>query len=134
MKDATDRVRDLWWGMRLIARLPGALVGAGYAWCGVSAVTRGGWGSRSAEALFWLLALPLGVFAGYLIAWRRELLGAVIALVCLIVTFGGAAPGGASSPAIPHLHALGAAPLVFTSVRGFSPRKEGRASRRGGGQ
>jgi hypothetical protein len=112
--------RDFWWGVLWVARILALAVVACFALIGMTELARGGTLFTATDA-FWVALFPFGVCLGYVIAWRRQLLGAMIAGGCLAVLYGGGALVGQRPPVVPILWPFGGPVLLFLYYWAFAP-------------
>jgi hypothetical protein len=105
----------------------GLLSGFGLLAAGIEAAVRTDWSSSPWTDVLWLAVVPIGVCAGYVLAWRREIAGALVALGCLLVIYFAATLAGQESAHVPYLYPFGGPALLFVAHWAFA-RTGGRAS------
>ena len=120
---------DFWWAMLWIARLLGLVIVVGFTGGTVADVIRhGGWMFELRDA-FWFALFPFGVCVGYVIALRREFLGAVVSLGCIGVLYAGQALVGHRPTLVPLLVPFGGPALVMLLHWTFAPgARQGRGA------
>jgi hypothetical protein len=119
--------QDYWWATRWAARVLGVVVVVGFIAITASDAIREGGFPYEPRDVVWFILFPVGVSTGYVIAWRRELLGSMISLVCYALLYGGGALAGERPPVEPFLWPFGAPAFLFLIHWAFSP--EARATR-----
>ena len=112
---------DFWWVMLWTARFLGLVIVVGFAGGTVADVIRhGGWMLELRDAV-WFALFPVGVSVGYLIALRREFLGAVISLGCIGALYAAGALVGKRPPLEPFLVPFGGPAIILLLHWTFAP-------------
>ena len=73
---------------------------------------------------------PVGVCVGYLIAWRREFLGAMVSAACLALLYAGGALVGERPPVVPFLWPFGGPAVLFLYHWALAPDERRRRATR----
>ena len=120
--------RDFWWGVLWAARILALLIVASFAFATIADLMDGEVSLFVAKDAFWVALFPFGVCVGYVIAWRRQLLGAMVSIGCLAVLYGGGALVGQRPPVTPILYPFGGPAVLFLYYWAFAP---GARKRRG---
>ena len=112
---------DFWWAVLLIARLLGLLIVVAFVGGSVADVIRGRMPTFGPSDAVWFLLFPFGVCVGYLIALRREFLGAVVSLGCIAALYAGQALAGHRLALVPVLVPFGGPALLMLLHWMFAP-------------
>jgi hypothetical protein len=120
---------DFWWAMLWIARFLGLVIVVAFAGGTVADVIRDGVPIFEPRDAVWFVLFPFGVCVGYVIALRRELLGAVVSLGCIGALYAGQALVGHRPTLVPLLVPFGGPALFMLLHWMFAPgARQGRGA------